>query len=75
MLSVVIPAYYEEETVPAASKEIGAVLTAAGIPHELIFVDDGSKDATWARIQAAAAADASVRGVRFSRKMLQNKPP
>lgn len=67
MLSVVIPAYYEEETVPAASKEIGAVLTAAGIPHELIFVDDGSKDATWARIQAAAAADASVRGVRFSR--------
>lgn len=67
MLSVVIPAYYEEETVPAAARTIGAVLTQAQIPHELIFVDDGSKDATWARIQAAAAADASVRGVRFSR--------
>ena len=67
MLSVVIPAYYEEETVPAAAQRIGAVLTQAQIPHELIFVDDGSKDATWARIQAAAAADASVRGVRFSR--------
>ena len=68
MLSVVIPAYYEEETVPAAAQRIGAVLTQAQIPHELIFVDDGSKDATWACIQAAAAADASVRGVRFSRK-------
>ena len=67
MLSVVIPAYYEEETVPAAAQRIGAVLAQAQIPHELIFVDDGSKDATWARIQAAAAADASVRGVRFSR--------
>ena len=67
MLSVVIPAYYEEETVPAAAQRIGAVLTQAQIPHELIFVDDGSKDATWACIQAAAAADASVRGVRFSR--------
>ena len=67
MLSVVIPAYYEEETVPAAAQRIGAVLTQAQIPHELIFVDDGSKDATWARIQAAAVADASVRGVRFSR--------
>ena len=67
MLSVVIPAYYEEETVPAAAQRIGAVLTQAQIPHELIFVDDGSMDATWARIQAAAAADASVRGVRFSR--------
>ena len=30
-----------------------------GYRFELIFVDDGSKDATWARIQAAAAADAS----------------
>lgn len=67
MLSVVIPAYYEEETVPAAAQRIGAVLTQAQIPHELIFVDDGSKDATWARIQAAAVADASVCGVRFSR--------
>ena len=45
MLSVVIPAYYEEETVPAAAQRIGAVLTQAQIPHELIFVDDGSKDA------------------------------
>lgn len=67
MLSVVIPAYYEEETVPAAAREIHNVLAEAAIPHELIFVDDGSKDATWAQICAAAKDCPAVRGVRFSR--------
>ena len=43
MLSVVIPAYNEQETVAAAAEEIGRVLFAAEIPHELIFIDDGSR--------------------------------
>ena len=42
-------------------------MTRAGIRHELIFVDDGSKDGTWAAIQAQAARFPQVRGVRFSR--------
>lgn len=67
MLSVVIPAYNEQEMVPAAAREIGAVLSAAGIENELIFVDDGSKDATWAQIRAASDAGQNVRGVHFSR--------
>ena len=44
MLSVVIPAYNEQEMVPVAAKEIRAVLSGAEIVHELICVDDGSKD-------------------------------
>lgn len=67
MLSVVIPAYNEQEMVPAAAREIAAVLSDAQIAHELIFVDDGSKDATWAQIKAASAAQENVRGVHFSR--------
>ena len=67
MLSVVIPAYYEEETVPAAAREIGRVLREAHIEYELVFVDDGSKDATWEKISAAAEEDFHVRGARFSR--------
>lgn len=67
MLSVVIPAYNEQEMVPAAAREIAAVLSDAQIENELIFVDDGSKDATWAQIRAASDAAKNVRGVHFSR--------
>ncbi len=67
MLSVVIPAYCEEETVPAAAREIGRILREAHIEYELVFVDDGSKDATWEKISAAAEEDFHVRGARFSR--------
>ena len=67
MLSVVIPAYCEQETVPVAAAQITALLAQENIPHELIFVDDGSKDATWAQIEAASKQHETVRGVRFSR--------
>lgn len=67
MLSVVIPAYNEQETVAMAAAEISRCLSAESIDHELIFVDDGSKDRTWERIEAAAQEHGCVRGVRFSR--------
>ena len=67
LCSVVIPSYNEEAMIERAAWAVGSVLTDAGIPYELIFVDDGSRDETWARIETAAAADAAVRGVRFSR--------
>ena len=67
MLSVVIPAYCEQETVPVAAAQITALLAQENIPHELIFVDDGSKDATWVQIEAASKQHEAVRGVRFSR--------
>lgn len=67
MLSVVIPAYCEQEMVPVAAKEIGRILQEARIDYELIFIDDGSKDSTWEKIAAAAETDFHVRGARFSR--------
>ena len=67
LLSVVIPACNEEAMIAAAADEILRVLDGAGIPCELVFVDDGSEDATWESIAAARAKDARVRGVRFSR--------
>ena len=67
MLSVVIPAYNEESAVPAAARETAAALRLARIPYELIFVDDGSSDGTWAAILAASREDARVRGLSFSR--------
>ena len=67
MLSVVIPAFNEQEMVPAAAGQIDGILSRAGIPHELIFIDDGSRDATGAEIRAESEHRDTVRGVHFSR--------
>lgn len=62
MLSVVIPAYNEEENIERAAGAIGGVLRDAGIACELIFIDDGSKDGTWEKIRAAANAGSRAAG-------------
>ena len=65
MLSVILPACNEEEMLPLVHGALSEVLR--DIPHELVFVDDGSGDGTWKAIQAAAAEDGTVRGLHFSR--------
>ena len=67
MLSVVVPAYNEEGLVSVAAARLASILQGADIPYELIFVDDGSRDGTWAEILAAHETDVQVRGLRFSR--------
>jgi len=51
LYSVVIPARDEEESLPATVEEIFQVFSAEKIPHEIVVVDDGSKDRTWAVLQ------------------------
>lgn len=48
-VSVVVPLYNEEENVPILQRELEAALS--GVDYEIIFVDDGSSDATIARIE------------------------
>lgn len=67
MLSVVLPAYNEEKMIRKAADAISRVLRESDIQYELIFVDDGSKDATWREIEEAAAQNPNVTGVCFSR--------
>ena len=67
LLSVVLPAYNEEEMLAKAADTIGEILKEAEINYELVFVDDGSKDKTWKKIEEAAARDTCVHGVHFSR--------
>lgn len=66
-LSVVIPAYNEEDNVLPAAEAVLAVMDQAGIPADILFVDDGSADGTWERVQAVSAGSERVRGIRFSR--------
>ena len=71
MLSVIIPSYNEEAMIQKTATVIGGILTEASISHELIFVDDGSKDSTWEKIKEASLAfskeDSLIRGIHFSR--------
>ena len=66
-LSVVIPVFNEETAAPVAAETILRILDAAGIPCELVFVDDGSTDGTWAVLTGLRARERRVRAVRFSR--------
>ena len=52
LFSVVIPARDEEASLPPTLRALHAAFTRARIPHELIVVDDGSKDTTWSVLQS-----------------------
>jgi dolichol-phosphate mannosyltransferase len=67
MLSVILPSYNEEKMIPIAARTVTEILDGAGIDHELLFIDDGSRDKTWAEIEKAAAQNPHVVGVHFSR--------
>lgn len=67
MLSVILPSYNEEKMIPIAAERLSAILREADIAYELLFVDDGSKDNTWAEIVAASGRDPGVAGLHFSR--------
>jgi glycosyltransferase involved in cell wall biosynthesis len=62
-VSVVIPAYNEEEYVQRTLTAVTAALERAGIEHEIVLVNDASTDRTAALADAAAAADPRVRVV------------
>ena len=56
LFSVVIPARDESESLPSTLAAIYATFTAEKIPHEIVVVDDGSKDRTWAVLQELRAS-------------------
>lgn len=55
LYSIVIPAHNEEESLPHTVSAIHAAMAGAGIPHEIVVVDDGSRDRTWAVLQELRA--------------------
>jgi glycosyltransferase involved in cell wall biosynthesis len=67
MLSIVIPVYNEAESLRELHAELSAVAQANNYELDVIFVDDGSTDASWQVITTLAAADHRVRGIRFRR--------
>ncbi len=66
-LSIVVPLYNEEESLPELCEWIRQVLTSNKLSYELILVDDGSKDGSWAVIEDLKQKYKEVRGVQFRR--------
>lgn len=66
-ISVVLPVYNEEANIPPLYERLTHVLKATGLSYELIFVDDGSRDTSRARLQAFAEHDGRVVLVELAR--------
>ncbi|MCX8036190.1 MAG: glycosyltransferase family 2 protein [Candidatus Sumerlaeia bacterium] len=70
-LSVIIPLFNEEANVEALYGELADVLSRLDRSWEVLFIDDGSRDATVERLQGASAGDPHVRIIRFRRNFGQ----
>ena len=66
-LSIVLPSYNEEQNIANTARVLGELLEKEQIEYELIFVSDGSKDATYAEILKASAVNPRIKGAEFSR--------
>ena len=66
-ISIVIPLLNEAESLPELTRWIARVLEAHGLSYEVLLIDDGSTDDSWGVIEALAAEDTTLRGIRFNR--------
>ena len=65
-ISIIVPVFDEADNVLPMAREVAAAFASVANDWELVFVDDGSRDATWERIAEAARANSRVRGVRHT---------
>ena len=67
MLSIIVPSYNEQESLPIFYKEITAVIQNMDTDYELLFINDGSKDRTLEILKSLADQDSHVKYFSFSR--------
>ena len=66
-ISLVIPLYNEEESLPELCDWISRVATGNGLSYEIILVDDGSNDNSWSVIESLHTANPLIKGIKFQR--------
>ena len=71
-VSLVVPVFNEERTIEQVVSQAIEVLESDSRTFEVIVVDDGSRDGTWATIERLHAGDARVKAVRFKRNFGQH---
>lgn len=66
-ISVVVPAYNEDESLPELCSWIGKVMHDNSFTYEVILVDDGSSDNSWKVIEELHSSDERLKGIKFKR--------
>ena len=66
-ISVVVPLFNEEESLPELSEWIDRVMRENNYSYEILFIDDGSKDTSWQVIQDLSAKNQNIKGLSFRR--------
>lgn len=66
-ISIIIPLYNEEESLPELSEWIVKVMNENRYSYEVIFVDDGSKDKSWQVVETLTKANSNLKGIKFRR--------
>ena len=67
LLSLVVPAFNEEEAMEQSFERTCRAMSSIGYPFEIIYIDDGSRDRTWEIISRLAREHEEVKALRFSR--------
>ena len=67
LLSIVLPAYNEEQNIANTARVLSGLMEEKGIDYELVFISDGSLDGTYGEIRKAAENNARIKGAEFSR--------
>lgn len=66
-ISVVVPLFNEDESLPELGAWIERVMKENGFSYEVIMVDDGSRDGSWAAVEKLRASNPCFKGIRFRR--------
>lgn len=66
MIYIVVPCYNEEAVLKDTTEQLVALLPRLSLPARILYVDDGSRDATWDMIEAFAKAHPEVCGIRLA---------
>ena len=66
-LTLVVPLYNEDESLPELCAWIKRVVDANGYTYEIILIDDGSTDNSWNVVEELRAANPNIKGIRFQR--------
>ncbi|MFC0264872.1 glycosyltransferase family 2 protein [Fontibacter flavus] len=66
-ISIIVPVYNEQESLPELHNWISRVMEENGFSYEIIFVNDGSTDASWEVIQKLSTINPSAKGISFTR--------
>lgn len=71
-LSLVIPVYNSEKSIGLVVNSVAEVLTASGISHEFVLVNDGSRDFSWEEVRRLSAVHRNVAGLNLLRNYGQH---